>query len=376
MSLLLTTFFLIYGGMHVYAFLRVRAAFTLHAGAGTVLAVFMLIMLFAPILIRIMEGRSLERSAIVLSQIGYLWMGLLFLFFITSILVDLYSGVVHLIGWFSSREISFLIPSARKAFFIPLIVAAAASVFGYFDALNIRTERITITSEKIPAEIGKLKIVQISDVHIGLMVRGSRLERILTRVREEKPDLIVSTGDLLDGQTDQIGLYAEVLREIRPKYGKYAIMGNHEYYSGFSQAQAFIKEADFTLLRGEASRVAGFLNLVGFDDPAGRAWGLYREVPPEALNQARTNGFSLFLKHRPDVEDNPGAFDLQLSGHTHQGQIFPFNYVIKLAFPRYGGFYPLAGNAYLYVNRGAGTWGPPLRLLAPPEITAIELVRK
>ncbi len=375
MSLFLATFFLIYGSVHLYAFLRVNSALNLHLGAGSALAAFMLVMLSAPVLVRVLEGRGLERPAILLSQIGYLWMGLLFLFFVASILIDFYSASVHVAGRVSSRNFLYLVPSARWAFFIPLLVASAVFIYAYGEARDIRTENLTIASKKIPAEVGRLKIVQISDVHIGLMVRGRRLDSMIQRIKDANPDLIVSTGDLLDGQTDRIGKWAEALKQIRPRYGKFAIMGNHEYYSGFRQAHEFFKQADFTLLRGETARVAGYLNLAGFDDPAGRAWGVYRDIPPEYLKKLPGNGFALFLKHRPVVEENPGPFDLQLSGHTHQGQIFPFHFIIRLVFPRYGGFYPLPGNSYLYVNRGAGTWGPPIRFGSRPEITVIELIR-
>lgn len=376
MSVFLSIFFLLYGSIHFYAFLRVRAGVHLHAGAALVLAVFMLLMLFAPILVRILENNGMERWAIVLSQLGYLWMGLLFFFFVVSILVDFYSAFAHITNLVSSRFFSFPIPSARKMFLIPLLVSSVIFVYGYREALTIRTERITIASERVPADVGKMKIVQISDVHIGLMVRGERLRNILERVKAEQCDLLISTGDLLDGQTDRIRECVKDLKDIRPKYGKLAIMGNHEYYSGFRQAQSFFKNTDFTLLRGDSQVVAGFLNVVGFDDPAGQAWGLYREMPPNIRAQLSNQHFTLFLKHRPVVENHSGPFDLQLSGHTHQGQIFPFHYMIKLIFPRYGGFYPLPGNSHLYVNRGAGTWGPPIRFIAPPEITVIELIKK
>lgn len=377
MSFILLIFFLIYACIHLYALLRVRAVLHPHAGALSFLAVFMMLMIFTPLIVRLLERTGFELSATILSQIGYNWMGLIFLFFVLSILLDLYQSIVLGAGWLFRADLAFMQPSARQLLFLPLIAASLIFVHSYFDALMIRTERITIVSEKIPERIGALKIVQISDVHIGVTNGKTRLKRILDKVKEARPDLLVSTGDLLDGQTNRIDSMAELLKDIRPRFGKFAIMGNHEYYSGFPRATQFFRDAGFTLLRGERARIDGFLNLIGFDDPAGRSWGVYRALSKQDLNaRLLPQYFNLFLRHRPVVSHNPGAFDLQLSGHTHKGQIFPFNFIIRMVFPMNNGLFELQGGAKLYVNRGAGTWGPPIRFLAPPEITVIELKKE
>lgn len=374
MSFLLSAFFLIYACIHLYCFLRARAVLHHFTGAQAVLAVFMLLMITAPLIVRLLEREGYELSATVLSQIGYNWMGLIFLFFVLSILFDLYHSVVLGAGLLFRADVSFMQLSARQLFFIPLVAASVIFIHSYFDALMIRTERITIASEKIPDRIGSLKIVQISDVHIGLMNGEMRLKRILDKVKKAEPDLLVSTGDLLDGQMNRIDKPAALLREIRPRYGKFAIMGNHEYYSGFPRAVQFFRDSGFTLLRGERTGVGDFLNLVGFDDPAGRSFGVYRGLSKQDLDaKLRPQHFNILLRHRPAVNHNQAAFDLQLSGHTHKGQIFPFNFIIRMVFPMDGGLFALPGGAKLYVNRGAGTWGPPIRFLAPPEITVIEL---
>ena len=120
-------------------------------------------------------------------------------------------------------------------------VAIVISGYGFFEARQIRTERIEIRSAKLPKTLEKLRIVQISDVHIGVLVRGARLAEILRRVREESPDLVVATGDLVDGQLDSMDEAAAQLREISPRYGKFAVTGNHEFYAGLDDAINFIK---------------------------------------------------------------------------------------------------------------------------------------
>jgi predicted MPP superfamily phosphohydrolase len=377
MSLFFFAFFLVYGGMHVYAFLRARGALGFGMGVGIALAVFMLVMTFALLLIRLLERNELEAVARALSYIGYVWMAVLFLFFCSSIAFDTVNLFLRLAGWASRGGLSgFLVP-AKASFFISIGLAAAICVYGYFEALDVRTERIRIETAKLPAGMDRLRIVQISDVHLGLIVRCDRMKRVLDIVKAEKPDLFVSTGDLVDAQINHLAGLADLLREVNPKYGKYAITGNHEFYAGVEQALAFTREAGFTLLRGEAIS-SGPITIVGVDDPAGVQLKIIRPVSEKTLLEGLPKDkFTLFLKHQPRVDaEAQGLFDLQLSGHTHKGQIYPFTYASALTYPLNAGRFDLAGGAVLYVSRGTGTWGPPIRFLSPPEVTVIDLVRK
>jgi len=169
---------------------------------------------------------------------------------------------------------------------------------------------------------------------------------------------------------------AAALRELKPRFGTYAVTGNHEYYAGISRALEFTRKAGFTVLGGDSRDVAG-IRLAGVADPV--AWRMGAggaDQEKTALANHSSGQFTLLLKHRPTVEKGSmGHFDLQLSGHTHQGQIFPFTMVTRLLYPLTSGLTNLAGGGSLYVSRGTGTWGPPIRFLAPPEITVIELVR-
>jgi predicted MPP superfamily phosphohydrolase len=151
------------------------------------------------------------------------------------------------------------------------------------------------------------------------------------------------------------------------------VTGNHEYYAGLEQSLDYLQLSGFTVLRNSIAAPADFLRVVGVDDPAGG--GNPDEIP--LLQQAGQDKFILLLKHRPSVAPmGEGLFDLQLSGHTHGGQIFPFALLTRQAYPLYDGLYQLSGGSVLYASRGTGTWGPPMRLLAPPEITLIEIVRQ
>jgi len=376
MSLFLLIIFGIYSAVHVYAFLRVKAAFPFGITSGIFLAVFMAAMTFAPIMVRILERHGYDLQAKVISYIGYTWMGVIFLFFSLSLLIDIYRIFAHGTGLIFHADMAPFIPSAQYAFLIPLFLALSLSLYGYFDALNIRLEKITIHSNKIPKTIGRLRIAQISDVHLGIIVREERLRKILTVIREAEPDILISTGDLVDGQIDSLAGLADILKQEQPRYGKYAITGNHEFYAGLPDALKFTREAGFTMLRGEAVTSAGLINIAGLDDPTGRYFGVPKGMSEkELLSGLPKDTFTLLLKHQPMVNEGTlGLYDLQLSGHTHKGQIFPFRYMVRIFFPHIAGWYDLSKGSHLYVSRGTGTWGPPIRFLSPPEVTVIDLV--
>ncbi len=337
-----------------------------------------MVMVVAPIVVRLSERTGLEFFARLISYIGYTWMGLLFLFVSVSLVVDLYRFIVYLSGFILKIDFPQITLSNKNSFLAILILSALIVIYGYVEARNIRTEKVVIKTSKIPEEIGRLKIVQISDVHLGLIVGEERLKRILKEVKLANPDILVSTGDLVDGQIDNLHRLAKLLKEINPRFGKFAITGNHEFYAGLSRALNFTEKAGFKILRGERLTVAGVINIAGVDDPAGKTQSLYKDIPErELLSGLPHKKFTILLKHRPVVDKCAlGLFDLQLSGHAHKGQIFPFSLITKLYYPADSGCLNLVDNFYMYVNRGAGTWGPPIRFLSPPEVTVVELVHE
>jgi len=376
--LLLSMFFVLYGAVHVYAFAKVKTAFAIGLHSSLLLGVWMAVMTVAPILIRLLEKHGYDLQARLLSHVGYLWMGFIFLFFSTGLVVEVYRLAVQGIGGVFRYDVVPLMPSPRACFFLPFFCALSLGVYGYFEAKDIRTEKITIRTSKLPKGVDKLRIAQISDVHLGLIVREERLLRVIEEVERTQPDILISTGDLVDGQTNSLSGIATPLARVNPRYGKYAVMGNHEFYAGLPQALAFTIQAGFIVLRGEAVSPGGVVNLVGVDDPAGEALGLYRHVPERSLLTSLPHErFTILLKHQPLVEGEAlGMFDLQVSGHTHKGQIFPFRLITGVFFRYNSGWFDLGKGSRLYVSPGTGTWGPPIRLLAPPEVTLYELVRE
>lgn len=367
----------VYGGMHVYLFLRARSVFGFSPAVGSALAACMLLMVFSIFLIRTLELYDYEAAARTLSYIAYFWMAAAFLVFSGSLALDLISLITRAVGGILRSDISaFLIPR-HIGFSLCLGLSVGICAYGYFEARDIRMERIRIETEKLPKGTDRLVIAQISDVHLGLIIRQERLEKMLSLVKAAKPDIFLSTGDLVDAQINHLTGLAELLRGIKTTYGNYAITGNHEYFAGVVKAIAFTRDAGFTVIRNEARNV-GPITIAGVDDRTARQLGLGKPVlETELLAKLPRDRFILFLKHQPRIDPATiGLFDLQLSGHTHKGQIFPFNLLTLFVFPRNAGSFDLGQGSLLYVSRGTGTWGPPIRFLAPPEVTIIEVVRK
>ncbi|MGD1075048.1 MAG: metallophosphoesterase, partial [Thermodesulfovibrionales bacterium] len=227
MTFFLSVFFMLYGGLHLYAFVKARAALGFGFHTGLCLCLFMAAMTVAPAIVHLLEKAGSDLLARLVSFVGYSWMGILFLFCSLSLVIDFYHLLLFMGRFFLATDLSHLKVSGHYAFVIPLLFALSIAIYGYFEARDIRTEKLTIRTSKIPKEVGSLKIVQISDVHLGLIVRQDRLERILQKVRTADPDILVSTGDLVDGQINGLPGLAELFREINPRYGKFAITGNH-----------------------------------------------------------------------------------------------------------------------------------------------------
>jgi predicted MPP superfamily phosphohydrolase len=382
MSLFLITFLSLYGGMHAYAFVRLRTAFSPGQPATLILAGWMVLMTVAPLLVRLAEGAGFERSARLLAWPAYIWMGSIFIFFAVLAATD----ILRLAAWLSHRIFGTAAPgflSAAATCQISLLLALLASGYSLFEARRIRTEQVTITTDKLPPSIRSIRIVQISDVHVGLLFREARLESVLQAVRAAHPDILVSTGDLVDGRLSredvisQLDRMAAMIAAIPAPGGKFAITGNHEYYAGLDQALEFTRKAGFTQLRNRSVALPGGITISGVDDAAGQRGGIQPVIPPESalLTSLYPQQFQLLLKHRPLVADTGNRrFDLQLSGHVHKGQIFPFNLLVRLRFPIPCGTTTTKNGTVIHVSRGSGTWGPPMRLFASPEVTVIDVV--
>lgn len=365
----------VYPLVHYYAFRKFRTAFLPGRKTNIGIILFMSTMIAAPIVVRVAERAGIETGARFWAYASFSWMGLLFLFLAVSGAFDLLGFAIRAAEKIRKRKFVKAQMPAQRLFTAQAILALAIFGYGLFEANDIRLEHITIASPKISERLGRIRIAQISDVHLGLIIREGRLKKILAGIQEARPDILVSTGDLVDGQLNHLTEEVALLAAFNPPLGKLAITGNHEFYAGLQDALAFTQGSGFTLLRHRGVMVGG-INFVGVDDPAAASFDSEQaESEREVLFSQPRKNFTVLLKHRPKIDsDSLGLFDLQLSGHTHKGQIFPFNLLTWIFYPQRSGQLTSLDSGFLYLNRGTGTWGPPIRFLAPPEVTIIDLV--
>ena len=377
MNLFLLSFFLVYGSMHAYALLKARSALAFGPWATLALLPLLAVLLCAPILTYQLSRSGHESAARAVAHAGYLWMG--FLFFLTwlSLGTDLLRLLLRIPVRFGIAADAAAALAGRAAYLCIAGLAVALSAYAIVEAARIEVVRVRIVTDRLPASVPSLRIAQITDLHLGLVHRNGKVREVAAIVAREHPDIFVSTGDLVDGQLDGVAELAEILRGIPAPRGKFAILGNHEYYAGIDRAIAFTRKSGFTLLRDESVTIDDAVRIVGVDDPAGARFGRTGGTEEAALLGNRPDGrFTVLLKHRPQLDPATGGkFDLQLSGHTHHGQIFPFRLLTRLVFPLLAGDHPVPGGGILHVSRGTGTWGPPMRFLAPPEITVVDIHR-
>ncbi len=230
----------------------------------------------------------------------------------------------------------------------------------------------------LPRALGGFTIVQLSDLHVGMTIGREFVERVVARANALSPDLIALTGDLVDGPVDDLIGDVTPLGDLRARHGVFAITGNHEYYAGVDGWIAAISRLGIRYLRNERvaiERDGGGFDLAGVDDYGADGYPGHGEDIPRALAGRDPTRAVVLLAHQPRQVHNAAenGVDLQLSGHTHGGQIWPWHYIVKiqqrgLLVGRYD-----IGDTALYVTRGCGYWGPPVRLFAPLEITRVIL---
>ena len=362
-------FLAIYTGFHILFYRGVRKALPKGRGWSVSLIAWLGLMQLTPIIYRIFEHQGLVGLATAIALVGYVWMGLVILALVVLGVLNLASPALKLIR--RKRRVHQPLNPGRRRAIATLVTVPVLAAYGIWESSQVQTRRLIISTPKPLPPAGRLKIALISDLHLSVMTDGRWLDGVLNRVAQEAPDMVISAGDLLDGRMPGMTELSARLNELPAPMGKYAVIGNHEYYVGLDRALECHQSAGFKLLRDEGLSVGGYVNVAGVDDarqPAGTAEAAMLRKLPQDL-------FTVFVRHRPLVQDETlGLFDLQLSGHTHGGQITPFGLLVRLQFPYLAGAYELDKGSRIYVSRGTGTWGPPMRIAAPPEITIVELV--
>lgn len=313
--------------------------------------------------------------------VAYSWLGLLMFFIVLLLGVELLRFVAGLITWGNDAPTD---PERRLTLTRMLSGAVALGVTGLGGASvmgglrEIAVKRVDVPLPRLARALDGFRVVQLSDLHIGPTLAPDFVDRIVERVNALEPDLVVITGDLVDGSVDHLGGYVERLRHLRSGHGTFFVTGNHEYYAGAEEWVTFLRQMGIRVLDNERVSIEtgeNAFDLAGVHDYAGSQ--LDARFAPDfekALGGRDPNREVILLAHQPKAVFDAERYGvgLILSGHTHGGQIWPWNHLVPLQQPVVAGLARL-GQTFVYVSSGTGYWGPPMRLGTNAEITHIVL---
>lgn len=372
--------------MHLYVWKRM-ARDTTRPGRARWALTGVVIALAALLVATLMLPRLLDiREPQWLAWIGYLWFGVVFYLMLALLVLE--PVRLALRRWVRREAPTPEAPVVNRRLFLARASAAAAGTaalgvtgFGAHTALSApEVLRVPVRLRRLGAGLDGYRIAVVSDIHLGTLLGRSHTERIVRMINEAEPDLVAIVGDLVDGSVDELGSAAEPLRDLVARDGSFFVTGNHEYF--VEDPPSWIRELErlgVQPLQNEntvISRGGAAFDLAGVNDLGGARF----DEPPDfdrALAGADPARPTVLLAHQPVLVDEAAArgVDLQVSGHTHGGQMWPFHYAVQLAQPAIAGLSTF-DDTQLYVSRGAGFWGPPVRIGAPPDISILSLQRE
>ncbi|HXP91258.1 MAG TPA: metallophosphoesterase [Fibrobacteria bacterium] len=365
--------------VHWYVGVRIAAAIGASGMGQTALwAVVALLYLCVPAAFLLARSTRFGMMGDVLTWIGYAWMGVLFLLLAGVLLGDASGLLVRASGWLVGRDLS---ATVRGVHIAGIVAALAAAGFGIREALlPPEIHSIEVDIPGLPEAFDGYRIAQVTDTHIGRILGRSWAADLARRVDSAAPDLVVHTGDLVDGTVEGMGPAVEPLSGMHGRDGTYFVTGNHEAYSGIAPWVRFVQNMGWTVLSNRhvlIHRGGSTLCLAGVTDAhEGGSPGGSAPDPRAALAGVPAGVPVVLLAHQPRqaLQAQHMGVSLQLSGHTHGGQLWPFHYLVRLQQPMVSGF-ALVGDVPVFTSRGAGFWGPPMRLFAPPEVPILVLRR-
>ena len=366
----ITIFLTIFLAGNIYVFIRGWQALPVNNG---VRAVYSLLFLFAALSFII--GQFTRRSGLldndtILTFIGSIWLAFLLYVLLIVIIIDLVRGLN-----FFFHFIPLLMP--LTLFIGTVFVSCSIVIIGIITASNPIVNKIDIKINKKVNNRNSINIAMVSDIHLGNVVGRKKFQALVDTINSLDPDIVLFTGDFIDRTlepliNDDIGSLVE---SIHSKYGIYAVTGNHEYFSGVSKSVNFMKKHKINVLLDESVEIEKSLLLVGREDKTvNRFTERKRKTLAELLRGKRIELPIIVMDHQPSSinESVKNMVDLHLSGHTHNGQLWPINHITNAIYEVSCGYAKIE-NTHIYISKGFGTWGPPVRTTGRPEIVFLQI---
>lgn len=327
-------------------------------------------------------GRTFERFdtggvAEFFTCVGAFWLAAMLYFFLSIVIMDLARLINHFIPWFPDSINNNWAKTKLIAMVVVILITVVIIVAGYINSINPVVKEISINVNKKVPELSKLRIAIASDIHIGNIINKDRVNKLTKDLESLKADIILFPGDILDEDVTPVmrQQMGEAISKLKPRFGVYAITGNHEYIGGVKAAVKYLEQLGLRVVRDEYLLIDNKFFIVGRDDRDKiRFEGTNRKELWQVMKGIDKTKPIILMDHQPFKleEAEKQGVDLQLSGHTHHGQLWPLNFVTKLVYELSWG-YKQKGKTHYYVSSGYGTWGPPIRVGNTPEIVVIDM---
>lgn len=363
-------FFSIYLTKHIFVWAMFSSQLSLNSRAKTYGYMVCLFLTITPFLAHLLPGSWPMGATYVFWQFTFTWLAIIFYLFLFQLVIL----AARIILWpFIKHVRPGIYPGIALAGVIFCILIV---IYGFFEASRpLKVSEYEFESSKIARD---LRIVFLTDIHIGVQKSATRIKELISLIEEQKPDLIIFGGDVVNDHLDWLDDEAMQLRNLSAPLGKYGVLGNHEFYPGLEKSLDLFRQSEIVILDDAIEKFWDVgLVLMGVSDPApfSRPRAHQEEVTSRLVGDIDTNNYNILISHRPWGFEHAAqaGVDLHLAGHTHNGQIFPFRYFVRLQFDYIYGLYE-KNESRLIVTSGAGSWGPPIRVMAPAEIVVVDIM--
>ena len=377
MALFFTIFFTIYAAINYYIFIRGWQALSSLPHLKPFYAVIFFIAATSYILAKFLDGKIPHLIYDTMIWIGSFWFAFMLYFFLSIILIDL----IRLMNWkleFFPQIINNNYENVKKYLLAFVVLISSVIIFiGYLNTRKISVKSLSLEITRKQSALAELNAVVLSDIHLSTINGEKLLSQIVDKINELKPDIVFIPGDIVDDRAKTLkgeGIGVS-LSKIKSKYGVFASTGNHEFINGINGTSKFITENGITLIRDSSLLIVDSFILAARDDASKNSFAEQRRKSlDEIISNADQNYPIILLDHTPFKleEAEKSGVNLQLSGHTHHGQMFPLNFITKLIYEVSWG-YKKRNNTHYYVSCGVGTWGPPVRLGSESEIVNLKI---
>lgn len=365
--------------VNLYIFLRTKAIFPSGAAGWWILTVLFWIVAFAYFAGRIAEHRGMDLLASPLVKTGSWWIGAMVYLTLLFLLVDFFRTLNWMFNFSDIFRFSWSSAKGKTAVTVVYALSALILAAGYLSAKIPAIKRVSIQLTKtVPG--GSQKVVLVSDLHLGLMTSKRMINKMVKLINHENADLVLIAGDIFDEDPGPVikNNLGDNLKNLNARHGVFAVLGNHEFFGDAEVAQKYMKDHNITVLRDSVALLSNGIAVAGREDiTARRINGGPRKSLDELLSDTDESKPLFLMDHQPFklAETAEHNVDLQVSGHTHNGQMWPFNYLIRRMFEISRGYGKIK-NTHFYVSSGYGTWGPPIRTNSRSEIVVLEVTGK